>query len=476
MTDARTTTRGSLAIALLAVSLAAFASCRARERTIDGTPDAGEWSIAVERLDRLPALPSPVAGLPFWIGGWVGPPVGALDAGTWRTAREAGFDVSMGPLEDRYRRADNVARLAALDGQDGSFVFVRDDSLHPDETTRAGWEERVRAIVRAYSGSRSLAGYFVADEPSPKIRSGWAPAARLLRELDPAHPAYVNFLGLLPGQPLDPAAHARWRADVASGIVEGDLPFFTVDAYPFPVQGGEQPHFLSTLREAALVSHEIARPFGAVLQFTGHHQMRAVSEGEARYEAMQALAHGACCVIWFTYWTPNPDEEPWRWYGGAIEYDGARSDRYALVRGLNRSLRRLAALRGDRATLVAHLGAGLPEGLVADPLSRVPLLDSLAGPAASVGFGGESSAGERRYVIVHRGTTEPGDYRLRFSAVVDSARVLGVSSADAGPTAATPGPGPALALRLEPGGAAVIATWRSPAGSNRSTPSRSDSR
>jgi len=241
--------------------------------------------------------------------------------------------------------------------------------------------------------------------------------------------------------------------------------------------GGERAHFLITLREAARVSHETSRPFAAVLQFTGHGELKAASEAEASYQAMEALAHGASGVVWFTYWTPNPDEEPWRWHGGAISYDGMRTDRYPLVQQLNRSLRRLAALRGDRPFLVAHLGGGLPAGLVPGSPSRVPLLDSLTGPSASVGFTGESPGGERRYVLVHRDRNVSGDYRLRFDAAVDSARVLGLSSGTlpAGLVAGT-GPGPALAFRLEPGGAAVLSAWRSSAGSSRHNSSRSGTR
>jgi hypothetical protein len=467
--------RGSLVIALLALALAGFASCRAREGTTDGHIDAATWSVAVARLDRLPALPAPWPGLPFWIGGWVGPPARALDVPTWRTFREAGFDISIGPLEDRYRRADNQAILAALDPLDSVFTFVRDDSLHPDETTRPGWEDRVRAIVAAYRGSRSLAGYFVADEPRSSARAGWAPAARLLGQLDPDHPAFVNFVGVLPTEALDAAAQARWRADLTASLVEGDLPFFSVDAYPFPTAGGERAHFLVTLREAARVSHETSRPFAAVLQFTGHGELKAASEAEASYQAMEALAHGASGVVWFTYWTPNPDEEPWRWHDGAIAYDGTPTGRYPILQRLNRSVRSLAALRGDRPFLVSHLGSGLPAGLVPDSPSRVPLLDSLSGPSASVGFSGESPGGERRYVLVHRDRNAGGDYRLRFDSTVDSARVLGVSSGTPAAVVGV-GPGPGLAFRLEPGGAAVLSAWRSSDGSNRRSSSRSDTR
>ena len=117
--------------------------------------------------------------------------------------------------------------------------------------------------MRAYGGSPSLAGYFLADEPHPDDAPVWAPLARRLRALDPAHPAYVNFLPISREEAGLATARARWRDDVAAAVKAGELGLFTFDAYAFPVSGGERPHYLATLREASRVSREIGVPFGA---------------------------------------------------------------------------------------------------------------------------------------------------------------------------------------------------------------------
>ena len=79
-------------------------------------------------------------------------------------------------------------------------------------------------------------------------------------------------------------------------------------------------------------------------------------------------------------------------------------------------------------------------------------------------------------MLVHRDTETAAAYRLRFAAAVDSARVLAASAGDTGGSVSATGPGPALSVRLEPGGAVVIAAWRTPSASSRSTPSRSGTR
>jgi len=456
-------------VVIAAVAIALFAATRARKgaRRIAAAP--GVVDVEAD-LATLPALPSPLGDRAFWIGGWVGPAAGDCDPVTWRTHAAAGLDVSMGPLEDRFRRADNVARLALLDslrdadvrGHEASgvpFVFVRDDSLHPDETTRPGWEMRVRAVVRACGGSRSLAGYFLADEPRPADLASWAPAARLLRRLDPAHPAYVNFLPIPARDAADATARARWRADVTRAVTAGELALFTFDAYPFGA-GDEQPHFLATLREAARVSHATARPFGVVLQWTGHAALRAVTAEEALYEATQALAHGASGITWFTYRTPNPDEEPWRWHGGAIAYDGTRTARFDTLAAINRRVRALAGARGARPMRAVHFGGGLPAGCVdlEDMRAMAAMVEisgvaSVTGGPGTIGFTAPAVDGEVRYVLANRDRTRARTFTVTFAP-----------------------PAPPRDFTLAPGDAVVFTARTAPPAPDPRTPSRSDRR
>ncbi len=463
MTERAGRTRWALtgAVAIAALLLALFASGRAREAL---------RAPAEVDLAAVPPLPSPLGDRAFWIGGWVGPPPGDRSPETWRAHAAAGLDVSMGPLEDRYARAANVARLAFLDslraaGDDVPFVFVRDDSLHPDETTRPGWEDRIASIVRAYGGSRSLAGYFLADEPRPADVARWAPAARLLRRLDPAHPAYVNFVGLARADAGNAAAIVRWERDVAVAIDAGELALFTVDAYPFG-PGEERPHFLATLAAAARVSQKAARPFGAVLQWTGHADLRAVRAAEARYQASQALAHGAAGITWFTYWTPDPNEEPWRWHGGAIAYDGARTARYDTLAAINRRVRALAAARGTMALRTAHAGRGLPGGRTAGALPR--WVTEVAGGPWSLGWSAPDDSGRVTCVLVNCDRMRPvTTLTVVFAEDVRAAEAL------AGTRVA--GPAPRVTVALAAGDATVLRAWMPPAPGPR-TPSRSGTR
>lgn len=451
-----------LALAVFAAGLATFASCRARDGARAARdPVASGWAAEVARLDSLPALPAALPGRPFWIGAWVGPPPATNDAATWRRYAAAGLDVTMVPLEERYRRAHNLARLAFLDsllaaGGDSIAAFVRDDALHPDETTRPGWETRLDSVVAAYSGFRSLAGVMLADEPTPAALAQWAPLARRIARLDPVRPAYVNFAGLSDGDALDDGARRRWRDDLERAVREAELRFFTVGSYPFE-PGREKPTFLATLRETARASHATAQPFGFVLQWTGHGPLRPPTMAEASYQAMQALAHGASSLVWFTYWTPNPREEPMFWHGGAIEYDGRVSGRHDTLAALDRLARRVAAWRGSRPMLVVHAGGGLPQGMRDDTGRAVPGVRGLEGGPLSLAFTRRDSDGTRRYLLADRGRRPGNRARLTFEPGAGAVDVVRFTGAAAPQRVEAAGERPVVVeIDLDPGGAVGI--------------------
>ena len=451
-----------LVLAVFTAGLASFASCRARDGVRAAhDPVASGWNAEVARLDSLPALPAALPGRPFWIGAWVGPPPATNDAATWRRYAAAGLDVTLVPLEERYRRADNRARLAFLDsllaaGGDSIAAFVRDDALHPDETTRPGWEARLDSVVAAYAGFRSLAGVMLADEPPPAALGQWAPLARRLGRLDPVHPAYVNFAGLSDGDALDDGARRRFHDDLARAVREAELRFVTVGSYPFE-PAREKPNFLATLRETARASHATARPFGFVLQWTGHGPLHPPTAAEASYAAMEALAHGASSLVWFTYWTPNPREEPMFWHGGAVEYDGRVSARHDTLAALGGVARRVAAWRGPRPMLVVHAGGGLPPGMRADAGRTGPGVRAIEGGPLSLAFARRDRDGTRRYLLVDRGRRPGNRARLTFEAGTGAVDVVVFSGAAAPPRAEAAGDRPLVVeIDLDPGGAAGI--------------------
>ncbi|MGH7726588.1 MAG: hypothetical protein ACREOU_14265 [Candidatus Eiseniibacteriota bacterium] len=402
---------------------------------------------------------APFPRLPFFIGAWVAPRTDPPAPQDWARFAAAEFDLAVTPLEDRNGTADNLETLALLDTLAGGRVrfLPRDERVHPDAATTPGWRERVRAVIRDMQGHPSLAGYFVADEPLPASFGQLAELTQAFAEEDDRHPAFVNVVGVAPT--ADAKEQARWRADLTSLIEQGRLGLFTFDRYAHTTRG-EDAGFLLSLDNASRVAAETLCPFGAVLLLTGHGPFPPATLEIARYQAMEALAHGACGIIWFTYWTPNPREEPYRWHDGVVDYDGRPTSQYEAIRALNLEIRTFARFIDGRPLTARHLGGSWPRGSPV-PRGPVPGLTRAEGGPLTIGYS-SLHGGERIWMIVNRDVSTPHRFEFSFDSSVVAVRVNNPERGlEPGPLLDPSAP---LALELEPGAAIPLTIGYRPQG------------
>ena len=424
-----------------------------RAAVLAGIAAAG---LALASLDTPPRTqitlpPSIHSSFPFFIGAWVGPRTAPDDPEAWRRFARAGLEVSFRPLEDSNDRAHNLATLALLDSM-GLAMLPRDSAVHPDETRRPGWRERVRDVVAAYRGHRSLFGYFVADEPQPDESDSVAAIAAEFRARDPRHSAYVNLLP--PAENATDAAQARWRTDAARMIERGHLGLWSWSAYS-QRRSGEGAAFLLTQRNALQVGRATGVPGIAVLQFTGFADLDPLPRAQLDYLAAESIAHGARGIVWFTWWTPDPNEPGQHWRGGAIEYDGtptARADTLALVNERARALAgEFLEASGDlRSVRLAHLGGAMPKGAPI-PGDRIPGLLRVAGGPSTVAA--RWFNGDVRWLVINRDRAQGHTFTL---GLAQETGVGNVFDPDSARWHAHDPARRSVVLALPPGGSAVL--------------------
>jgi hypothetical protein len=138
--------------------------------------------------------------------------------------------------------------------------------------------------------------------------------------------------------------------------------FYSIDLYTLK-QGGDSPNFCAGLDTTRMISNDLEIPFWAVLQLTPHRNFRPLTEAELRWQANLALAYGASGIVWFTYWTPQPDD--WNYRDGPITYEGEKTATYPLVAAVNREIGVIGReLAGYRSIRVLHSGTPPADGVV----------------------------------------------------------------------------------------------------------------
>ena len=299
----------------------------------------------------------------FPIGFWCGPPPEFTTLERYREIAEAGFTLVMPPCSghERVGTPELGRKMLDLARQTGLRVFLSDRRMPSAVTDVPDAEERLDAIVQAYSDHPALAGYFLTDEPVASEFDGLAEVVAGLRQRDPQHVAYINLFPYRPGAVWGAASYEAYLRQFLRKVEPFALSY---DHYHF-YKDGDGPDFIRNLAMARKASQEAGVPFWNIVLVTEHGPYRNPDQGELRYEAMQTLAYGGKGLLWFTYWEPASDA--FNWQHSIIHSDGTRDPHYEMVKQVNWDLRRIGKhLLDATSTAVYHTGP-TPAGARAQP-------------------------------------------------------------------------------------------------------------
>lgn len=290
----------------------------------------------------------------FPIGFWWGPPESRSDEpGVWERVAEAGFTLCAG--RPFYSRAANMAMVRHC-GRLQIPSIVMDSEVDPSLVTRDGWESTLDRAVTEYSSANGRFGFLLKDEPhgeefqrlrtlQEKLRSRANPVPSLIN-LFPTYatPAQLGF--------------SRYVDYVRGFLAEVDPTAFLYDFYPFLADDRDRVDFFSNLeivREAAMHAQS---EFGLYIQSWAFRGLRAVSEGELRWQVNSALAYGARALLYFTFW---PDET-WGSRNAIVDDLGVPTTLFPIVRQVNAETAAIGGvLRNLRSTRIYHTGT-IPPG------------------------------------------------------------------------------------------------------------------
>lgn len=295
----------------------------------------------------LPAYNNPTPG-EFPILGWYSIPDSASTTERYKEMREAGFNISF----SHFGNNDEISRAARA--AKGSGVKIIAGSPHIEMHTRASIDS-----LKKYP---EIVAWFLRDEP---VVAGFEQLAQFRDSVYAADTTRLVYLNLFPRM-VEPKALGTETYDdyMREFVRQIRLPMISYDMYPVHETGdGEAvllPMLYTNLESARRVSAEYGIPFWAFCLSTAHTPYPVARPAHIEVEAFSALAYGAQCIQYFTYWQPVSTR--WNFYHAPIDKYGKRTDVYYMVRDLNKEIQALAPVfLGAEVVSVVHTGNTIPD-------------------------------------------------------------------------------------------------------------------
>lgn len=216
--------------------------------------------------------------------------------------------------------------------------------------------ELAAARLKSHKG---FFGYVLEDEPSaPQIAVLQKEIVRL-RRVDNEHCFYIN---LLPYYDEWVLAHTKTKTydEYLEAATTASCQQLSFDYYPITYDGLRHTWFY-TLEAIRRHSLKIGRPFWGFVLSVPHAVYPQPTLAALRLQVYTNLAYGAQAIQYFTYWTPQPEEEN-DYHNGPIDRDGTKTATYTLVQLMNQELKPVSRLFfGAEVVSVGHLG-DIPNG------------------------------------------------------------------------------------------------------------------
>ncbi len=304
---------------------------------------------------KLPKYVNPTPG-EFPILGWYSIPDSASTPERYREMREAGFNLSFSHL---YSEAQLERALKAAEGSGVKLVLSVGMIPNPGE------------VVSHLKDHPQTGVWFMRDEPTVPEFGDLAKMRDQIYAADSSHLVYLNLLPSFVS--ITHLGSNSYDDYMQRFLDEVRLPMVSYDLYPVQTDGEGKTVLSSGLFQNLEAARRVSRanncPFWAFCLSTAHTPYPIPRDPHIRVEAFSALAYGAQCIQYFTYW--EPVTTVWNFHNSPIDQTGQRTDVYYLIRDLNREIQALAPIfLGCEVSDVSHTGSQLPPDT--KPLTTLP--------------------------------------------------------------------------------------------------------
>ena len=189
---------------------------------------------------------------------------------------------------------------------------------------------------------QALAGYFLRDEPTVTMIKDLGILAKKIKQYDRSHFCYSNLFPIY--APLTGIGADTYQDYVNIFIKEIPISFLSFDFYPLLESNGKKYiredwyNNLEIIRKTS-IDNEI--PFWAFALVTAHDAYPSPTIDEVRLQVFTNLMFGAQGIQYFTYVTPEADND--RFHDGPIDR-GAKKTMYDIVKQVNSEIRAVSSI------------------------------------------------------------------------------------------------------------------------------------
>ena len=287
----------------------------------------------------------------FLISYWCGPMPDQTTAEAYKEVADANFNVAMPPCAavslDLNRKILDLCKLQ------GMTAIIADDRIMAKSPDDKDFAANLDAVIADYGSHPALYGYFLRDEPNAADFPRLGAVNQYLLKKDPKHLPYINLFPNYASQ--EQLGNPTYEEHVKQYIEVVKPVLVSYDHYA--LVGDQEREIwwdnLETVRRQCL-AHDL--PFVVIILSLPHGGYRNPTEADLRWQAYTSLAYGAKGIMYFTYWTPSPQEE-WKYDNAIVSYTGKRTEHYPMVKRLNAEMKSLGrVLVGLKSTGVFHTG------------------------------------------------------------------------------------------------------------------------
>lgn len=271
-----------------------------------------------------------------------------------------------------------------------------------EEYAAADHMTKIETWVNAVKDHPQFSGYMLCDEPDMDKLDTLANVSERIRQLDPHHPVFVNFLPAYAWEP--------YEEHIEEYVTALRPNMLSYDCYVLYADSEDMTRYFDNLRRIRALAHKHSLPFTNIFLLIPHGGYRDPSAADLRWQVYTSLAYGAKGLCYFTYMTPPPNDPNYSGWGkGIVYWDGKHTDKYNIVEGINNEIHKLAPVLASLHSTAVYHSPPIPE--ISEPLPPDGSIVGIEGGSFVVGCF-EAENGEQYALVVNRNMRTKADAKM----------------------------------------------------------------